>query len=205
MTTDSAPRIKITYATLRTDNEELHALYEAGPGDHASGARWLPPQLHRRRLARRRRRRSRPARRSIARSCSGPSRAGPPADVDDAIAAARAAQPAWAATPWRERLAILRRAAELISERLMDYSRGHGHRGRQEPASRRSARSRSRRTCCATTRRRWRTTTATTTRWATSATRRSTPARSCGRTASSRSSARSTSRWPSPPGRAARR
>jgi len=30
MTTTPAPRIKITYATLRNDNEELHALYEAG-------------------------------------------------------------------------------------------------------------------------------------------------------------------------------
>ena len=26
----SAPRLEITYATLRADNEELHALYEAG-------------------------------------------------------------------------------------------------------------------------------------------------------------------------------
>ncbi len=47
---------------------------------------------------------------------------GTTADIDDAVAAARAAQPAWAATPWQERLAILRRAAELISDRLMDYS-----------------------------------------------------------------------------------
>ncbi len=30
MTAPSAPRIKITYATLRNDNEELHALYDAG-------------------------------------------------------------------------------------------------------------------------------------------------------------------------------
>ena len=30
MTTDSAPRIKITYATLSADNEELHAGFEAG-------------------------------------------------------------------------------------------------------------------------------------------------------------------------------
>src|SRR3989442_1160242 len=30
MTTESKPRLKITYATLRADNEELHALYEAG-------------------------------------------------------------------------------------------------------------------------------------------------------------------------------
>ena len=30
MTTDSKPRIKITYATLSADNEELHAGFEAG-------------------------------------------------------------------------------------------------------------------------------------------------------------------------------
>lgn len=30
MTTEAKPRIKITYATLRNDNEELHALYDAG-------------------------------------------------------------------------------------------------------------------------------------------------------------------------------
>jgi 1-pyrroline-5-carboxylate dehydrogenase len=44
------------------------------------------------------------------------------ADVDAAVAAARAAQPAWAAVPWRERLAIVRRAAEYISDHLMPYS-----------------------------------------------------------------------------------
>src|SRR5687768_3052749 len=37
-----------------------------------------------------------------------------PADVADAVAAARAAYPAWAGTPWRERVAVLRRAAALI-------------------------------------------------------------------------------------------
>ena len=41
------------------------------------------------------------------------------ADVDEAVAAARAAQPAWAARPWRERVAIIKRAGDLISERLM--------------------------------------------------------------------------------------
>ena len=28
--TSPAPRLKITYATLRNDNEDLHALYDAG-------------------------------------------------------------------------------------------------------------------------------------------------------------------------------
>ncbi len=38
-------------------------------------------------------------------------------DVDDVIDEARRAFPAWAATPWQERCAILDRAADLISER----------------------------------------------------------------------------------------
>ena len=33
MTTESQPRLKITYATLRADNEELHRLYEDEPDD----------------------------------------------------------------------------------------------------------------------------------------------------------------------------
>ena len=32
MTTESRPRLKITYATLRNDNEELHAQFDAGLG-----------------------------------------------------------------------------------------------------------------------------------------------------------------------------
>ena len=43
-------------------------------------------------------------------------------DVDRAVQAARAAYPAWAATPWRERVALLRRAARLIEERVYAIS-----------------------------------------------------------------------------------
>jgi len=39
-------------------------------------------------------------------------------NVDDAVAAARAAFPGWRDTPWQERVKIMRRAADLISERL---------------------------------------------------------------------------------------
>lgn len=42
-------------------------------------------------------------------------------DIDDAVKAARAAQPAWAGMPWQERVAILNRAADLISARSMKY------------------------------------------------------------------------------------
>jgi 1-pyrroline-5-carboxylate dehydrogenase len=41
-------------------------------------------------------------------------------DVDAAVTAARAAYPAWAATPWQERVCLLRRAAHLIEERVYD-------------------------------------------------------------------------------------
>jgi 1-pyrroline-5-carboxylate dehydrogenase len=40
-----------------------------------------------------------------------------PAQIDQAVTAARAAQKAWARMPWRERLAILRKAAAIIRER----------------------------------------------------------------------------------------
>ena len=43
-------------------------------------------------------------------------------DVQDAIAAARKAFPAWSARPWQERVAILRRVADIISERQMLYA-----------------------------------------------------------------------------------
>ena len=43
--------------------------------------------------------------------------AGAAADVNDAVAAAKAAFPAWSQRPWQERVAILRRAAAEIRGR----------------------------------------------------------------------------------------
>ena len=122
MTTEAKPRIKITYATLRADNEDLHVAYEAAVeraraalgssyrnfidgawrdgGDGTFEVRspidsdWILGRFAR----------------------------GSRADVGAAIAAARRAQPAWRRTPWGDRLAILKAAAELISDRLFDYS-----------------------------------------------------------------------------------
>ena len=45
-----------------------------------------------------------------------------PSDVDSAVAAARAAFPAWRDTPARERARILHRAGELILERADDLA-----------------------------------------------------------------------------------
>jgi 1-pyrroline-5-carboxylate dehydrogenase len=44
------------------------------------------------------------------------------ADVDAAVAGARVGQRAWARRPWRERVATLRRAAEIVRERKLDLA-----------------------------------------------------------------------------------
>ncbi|HZD69493.1 MAG TPA: aldehyde dehydrogenase family protein [Actinomycetes bacterium] len=107
---------RVTYATLSADNEELHAAYEEGVRTARS---WLgqtfPVYVS-----------------GEARSDGRTFDLGSPndssiklgtfheatrRDVDDAVAAARAAAPAWAGMPWRERVAVLRRGADLISER----------------------------------------------------------------------------------------
>jgi 1-pyrroline-5-carboxylate dehydrogenase len=120
MTTESQPRIKITYATLRADNEELHRAYEAGvefarpalggehlnfiEGDWREGDGMFELRS--------------PIDTDIVVGRFAKATA---ADVDRAVAAARRAQPAWAAKSWDERLAILRQAAETISERQFLY------------------------------------------------------------------------------------
>jgi 1-pyrroline-5-carboxylate dehydrogenase len=119
--TDTSPRMKITYATLRADNEELHAAYEAG----LERARARLGAYHANIVAGRPRDgdgsfelRS-PIDREIV---LGSFARGTRQDVRDAIAAAREAQPAWAALGWERRLEILRRAADIISARQMEYA-----------------------------------------------------------------------------------
>ena len=120
-TAESQPRLKITYATLRADNEELHQLYEAGleqarsrlgndhrnyvAGQERDGEGWFELRS--------------PIDRDI---LVGRFAKGTRQDVGDAVQSARAAQPAWAALGWERRLEILRRAADLISERQMQYA-----------------------------------------------------------------------------------
>ena len=132
MTTDSAPRIKITYATLRNDNDELHAAFEAAVETARAG--WAAHYKNLIDGAWRDGDGTFETRSPIDRDrSSGRSRRARAADVDDAIAAARArSRPgprALAGAPGDPP-----RAAELISERQMVFARRHGDRGRQEPA-----------------------------------------------------------------------
>ena len=121
MTTESKPRIKITYATLSADNEDLHSGFEEAVAETRTKLGWHYKNYidgEWRDGADRFEARS-PIDRDL---LLGTFATATTADVDAAVAAARAAQPAWAATPWRERLAIVRRAAEYISDHLMAYS-----------------------------------------------------------------------------------
>ncbi len=72
-------------------------------------------------------------------------------DANDAIAAAKAAYPGWRDTPWQERITLLRRAADLLSERLFKMGAVMEPRSRQEPTRRRWATWKRRPTSSATT------------------------------------------------------
>ncbi|HEY1169079.1 MAG TPA: aldehyde dehydrogenase family protein [Candidatus Limnocylindrales bacterium] len=120
MTATSEPRLKITYATLRNDNEQLHASYDAGlaiargelGATHAlyiNGEWRMAPETFEKRSP-------------VDGSLVGRFAKGTRQDVRDAIAAARAAAPSWARTPWSERIAVMRRLADIISERQMELA-----------------------------------------------------------------------------------
>jgi 1-pyrroline-5-carboxylate dehydrogenase len=115
------PRLKITYATLRADNEELHEHFERGVekaraelGAHNPNYVNGQPRDGEGEFEDRS-----PIDSEV---ILGWFAKGTRQDVKDAVAAARAAAPGWAATPWRERVSLLRRAADLISERQAEYA-----------------------------------------------------------------------------------
>jgi 1-pyrroline-5-carboxylate dehydrogenase len=121
MTTDAAPRLKITYATLRNDNDQLHAQFEAGL---ETVRRSLLGGHHRNFVggAERDGDGTFEKRSPIDRSVMGTFARGTREDVRDAIAAAREAFPAWSRRPWQDRVDLLRKVADAISERQMEFS-----------------------------------------------------------------------------------
>ena len=117
----TAERIKITYATLRADNEELQVAYEAG----LERAKGRIGAYHRNFIdgAERDGEGTFELRSPIdSEILVGTFAKGTRADVQDAVKAARRAQPAWFRLGWERRLEIMKRAADLISERQMEYA-----------------------------------------------------------------------------------
>ncbi len=115
----SEERIKVTYSTLSSPNPRLHQLYdEAVERAKANFGKNYPLYINGE---------ERFAEKTFAKHSPinldwvmGHFQYGTEQDVDDAIAAARAAFPKWSGMPWQERIAIMRKAADLISDRLFD-------------------------------------------------------------------------------------
>jgi 1-pyrroline-5-carboxylate dehydrogenase len=112
----SEPAFRVTYATLSADNDDLHAAFDQGIAAARSllGAAhpfYIDGQPHTGDGT------------SEVRSpidseiVIGRFAQATPADADRAVSTAGEFADTWAATPWQERVEVLRRAADLISER----------------------------------------------------------------------------------------
>src|SRR5439155_18416402 len=112
---------RITYATTSADNEELHAEYQKGVETAQS---WLG-QKHpfyvngEERWGEGLDEERSPIDRDIV---IGQFARATRQDAKDAIAAAKASWPQWGNLPWRERTTIMRRVADVISERVYELA-----------------------------------------------------------------------------------
>ncbi|GLW90619.1 aldehyde dehydrogenase family protein [Actinokineospora globicatena] len=104
---------RVTYATLSSENEDLHTSYEAGLRTANS---WLGATF------------AGNGEPFTVVSPADPAKmlctvhAATESDVDHAISVAAAAAPRWAATPWPVRVGLLRAAADLISDRCPELA-----------------------------------------------------------------------------------
>ena len=106
---------KITYATMSADDPALHQAYEEGLAAAGAQVGQTHPLLingEKRYTAETYTERS-PIDSELVVGVYSQASDG---DVDDAVAAARAFQPEWEATPWQDRVAIIRRAADIMEE-----------------------------------------------------------------------------------------
>ncbi|PID84669.1 MAG: 1-pyrroline-5-carboxylate dehydrogenase [Chloroflexi bacterium] len=115
----SEERIKVTYSTLASPDPRLHTLYdEAVVRAKENFGKKYPLFINgEERFTENTFEKRSPVNLDWV---MGEFQYGSEQDANDAIAAARAAFPAWSGRPWQERVAIMRKAADLISERLFD-------------------------------------------------------------------------------------
>ncbi|MBX7212455.1 MAG: aldehyde dehydrogenase family protein [Thermoflexales bacterium] len=111
----SAP-FKLTYATMFNPPEAMHERFERALADTRATlgreyGQWINGQE---RLSAQKFEKRSPINTDWV---LGVFQRGTAQDADDALAAARAALPAWRATPWQERIVLARKIADLIDER----------------------------------------------------------------------------------------
>ena len=109
--------IKVTYSTLASPDPLLHQYFEESVEEAKAGfGKTFPMYINgEERMAEKTFEKRSPVNLDIV---MGHFQSGTAEDVNDAVAAAKAAFPAWSGRPWQERVAIMRKAADLISERL---------------------------------------------------------------------------------------
>ena len=114
-------KFKVTYASLTADNVELHQeLDRAFAQVRGQLGKELPYYINgQARTSPTKTASLNPSQTSqvLAQVCNSSSD-----EVKEAVAAAKAAYPAWRATPWQERVRLLKRAAEIIRERLTELT-----------------------------------------------------------------------------------
>jgi len=112
---------RITYATMSADNEELHKQYDEGIEQAKAGlGKTIPVVVNGQERSDRETYELRSPIDSdvlLANICQGTAE-----DVQEAIAAAKAATLAWDRMGWRTRVEIMRKAADLITERRSELS-----------------------------------------------------------------------------------
>jgi 1-pyrroline-5-carboxylate dehydrogenase len=113
----SKQKFKVTYSTLASPDPMLHQLYDEGVAQaKADFGKNYPLFINgEERFAEKTFEKRSPINLDWV---MGTFQYGSEQDANDAVAAAKAAFPAWSGRPWQERVAIMRKAADLISERL---------------------------------------------------------------------------------------
>lgn len=116
-----AAPVKITYASLASPGEDVHQGYEQALESVRGGLGQAHPLLigGKRRESARTFPDTNPA---DTRQVLGHFARGGPQDVADAVAAAQHAFAEWSRVPWRERVTLIRRAGDLLSEHAFEFA-----------------------------------------------------------------------------------
>lgn len=122
MAVATKPKMKITYSTMSADNEELQSAFDAAL-EHVQ-AHWLgaeaPMFINGAEVPADEKTRCVSPIDTTIHLCTA--QKGTVDHARAAVAAARAAFPGWAATPWQERVAAIRRAADMMSDQSFELS-----------------------------------------------------------------------------------